>query len=217
MAVSATVKEWMSAIKHHNCDQAKAVKDRRKYNPNDNPENLEDDKPVPLIGYGCRGCGEIFHIKAETIFKAPNYDKDLKPIFSSMKGRIRLAAVLSGPPPSSMTPEDIEEASINIVAALSTPDDQGKPEMPKEPASPKVPEKPDPLQFPAPKVTIRRLLIWEKIEENGFEWRAPVPGGWLVKTMDIVVHFDNGTRRDGQDWRPAIAFIPDPQHTWGKE
>lgn len=58
-------------------------------------------------------------------------------------------------------------------------------------------------------------LIWERVDH--FIFRTPVPLGWLVKA-----DYDVMTRRpDGSvsvsEWRPALTFVPDPQHLWGQE
>lgn len=42
-------------------------------------------------------------------------------------------------------------------------------------------------------------------------WRAPVPGGWLVRTEQSFSHSDAGGLGLG------MAFVPDPEHRWGTE
>jgi len=64
-------------------------------------------------------------------------------------------------------------------------------------------------------IGIAPILLWENIGTG--EWRAKVPGGWLVKITEEVI--DNltssiGSRQTGFEWRPALAFIPDPSHEW---
>ena len=62
-------------------------------------------------------------------------------------------------------------------------------------------------------------MEWEEIEQqcDGIMFRAPVPGGWLVRLDYNVVHQDpNGVAglHPGWDWRPALTFVPDPDHQW---
>lgn len=63
-------------------------------------------------------------------------------------------------------------------------------------------------------------LKWEEIESEGteaFAHRAEVPGGWLVLAQTNVCHQDpNGVAgmHPGWDWRPSLAFVPDPEHEW---
>lgn len=63
------------------------------------------------------------------------------------------------------------------------------------------------------------LLVWEQI--GGYEYRAPVLGGWLVKhEAPILVTNPNGTYGPSLDWldsRASIAFIPDAEHVWGTQ
>ncbi len=50
---------------------------------------------------------------------------------------------------------------------------------------------------------------------DNYHRRAKVPGGWLVKVSEPVVH---DSRQQGMvsgwDWRVAMTFIPDPKHEW---
>ena len=67
---------------------------------------------------------------------------------------------------------------------------------------------------------------WEEIEENTMEFkfeqiddyhqRAKVQGGWLVKAFEDVAHLEDGYRPSitGFDYRAAMAFVPDPEHSW---
>jgi len=53
-------------------------------------------------------------------------------------------------------------------------------------------------------------LQWEELEQNQEEhagtcYRAPVIGGWLVKSLYFAeTHMSNG----------GLTFIPDPTHIW---
>lgn len=60
------------------------------------------------------------------------------------------------------------------------------------------------------------MMFWEPIDPLQYESRARVPGGWIVKVREDVMHHDSeyGT---GYDWRVAICFVPDPGHTWELE
>lgn len=60
------------------------------------------------------------------------------------------------------------------------------------------------------------LLDWQDISGgNGLEFRAEVPGGWLVKVIENVVHDkERAGMTGGWDWRVAITFVPDPEHMW---
>ena len=55
---------------------------------------------------------------------------------------------------------------------------------------------------------------WETIDN--FHSRAKVPGGWVVKAIEDVSHDrpEHGGMVSGWDYRPAICFIPDPNHEW---
>lgn len=55
-------------------------------------------------------------------------------------------------------------------------------------------------------------LEWEDL--GGGQFRAKVPGGWVLKIMEEV--FQEERSAWGWDWRPALCFIPDPGHQWGK-
>jgi hypothetical protein len=56
-------------------------------------------------------------------------------------------------------------------------------------------------------------MEWEMID--GFHFRLKVLGGWVFKVMEDVVHHNESHGMiPGWDWRPAICFIPDPNHEW---
>ena len=56
-------------------------------------------------------------------------------------------------------------------------------------------------------------IIWEQLDP--YHQRAKVPGGWLVKSFNNVVHIVNdGTPVSGWDWRTSMTFVPDPNHDW---
>lgn len=65
-------------------------------------------------------------------------------------------------------------------------------------------------------------MDWENIGPG--EWRTPVPGGWLVKIEYEVQHMGKAIEErfsscmvSGYDWRPALAYVPDPNHEWKTE
>lgn len=61
---------------------------------------------------------------------------------------------------------------------------------------------------------------WEWIDEEQSMRRLRVTGGWLVRVDAPVMHDQTTMGRGmegGWDWRPAITFLFDPQHQWGKE
>jgi hypothetical protein len=64
-------------------------------------------------------------------------------------------------------------------------------------------------------------LKWEVIESNGgTTQRAKVRGGWLVAMYEGVAHDMRDTGQGfehGWDWRPALTFVPDPNHEWGND
>ena len=57
-------------------------------------------------------------------------------------------------------------------------------------------------------------MEWEQIDKAGFEQRAKIFGGWIVKVTEGVYHNMDGRMDDGWDWRIAITFVPDPCHVW---
>ena len=65
------------------------------------------------------------------------------------------------------------------------------------------------------------LMNWEDIEctpaQSGWWSRAKIPGGWLVKVVEDVIHDQGEYGRGmvgGWDWRVALTFVPDPKHEW---
>lgn len=58
------------------------------------------------------------------------------------------------------------------------------------------------------------MMEWEQIDDQ--HQRAPVFGGWLVKSYEGVYHTENGFSGGGEgwDWRVAMAFVPDSEHSW---
>jgi hypothetical protein len=62
------------------------------------------------------------------------------------------------------------------------------------------------------------LLEWQKIGERHeerilvVEFRARVPGGWLVKTVSTMTGI-----HPGYPSVVAKVFLPDPDNEWGKE
>lgn len=60
-------------------------------------------------------------------------------------------------------------------------------------------------------------LNWEILISNeGNIHRLKVPGGWLVKVFEPVsIYFGESRGLDnGFDFRVAMTFMPDPEHTW---
>lgn len=55
-------------------------------------------------------------------------------------------------------------------------------------------------------------MEFEQIDDN--HQRAKVPGGWIVKAFENVLHDSQGTFEFGWDWRVAMCFVPDPNHEW---
>lgn len=58
-------------------------------------------------------------------------------------------------------------------------------------------------------------LVWEEIDP--WHKRLSVPGGWVLKTFEDVIHDKSDGGRgmvSGWDWRVAMCFIPDPEHEW---
>lgn len=58
-------------------------------------------------------------------------------------------------------------------------------------------------------------IEWEDIDP--FHKRAKIPGGWLVKAFEDVMHdrSDYGQGMvGGWEWRIAMCFVPDPNHEW---
>lgn len=53
---------------------------------------------------------------------------------------------------------------------------------------------------------------WEEIDN--FHSRAKVFGGWIVKSMEDVMHNTDDGMNFGWDWRVAMAFVPDAKHEW---
>ena len=53
---------------------------------------------------------------------------------------------------------------------------------------------------------------FEKIDN--YHMRAKVLGGWLVKAIEDVYHKDSFGAATGYDRRVAMAFVPDPKHSW---
>ena len=58
-------------------------------------------------------------------------------------------------------------------------------------------------------------LKWEHFDD----WyrRAKIFGGWLVIYDSDVAHNmlqDGRGFETGWDWRPAMTFVPDPNHEW---
>lgn len=55
------------------------------------------------------------------------------------------------------------------------------------------------------------------IDIDSYHSRAVVPGGWIVKCIEPVVHNCNDMGRgmeSGWDFRVAMVFVPDSNHDW---
>jgi hypothetical protein len=219
MVTFDTIENWFKAIKGHHCDKYDEIGDRRKFDAADDPLHKDGDKLQPLIGYKCKACGETFYISGFSVFHSPDYDGNFKTLFSDVNGRMRLAALLSRPPPTPPPPsmEEIDAAAKRLVSQMGIPDGQEGPRLELVPKAEENPPEKVASKTESLPTKERRWLAWEKLDDDGFEWRASVPGGWLVRTMDKVVHFGDGMRREGNDWRPALCFLPDPGHEWRKQ
>lgn len=56
-------------------------------------------------------------------------------------------------------------------------------------------------------------MNWEWIDN--YHRRARVPGGWIVKAVEDVVHkTEFHGMRPGWDYRVAMCFVPDPNNEW---
>jgi len=56
---------------------------------------------------------------------------------------------------------------------------------------------------------------WEELDEETL--RVKVIGGWLILAREAVAHDMSADGRGlvaGWDFRPALAFVPDPKHEW---
>lgn len=64
------------------------------------------------------------------------------------------------------------------------------------------------------------MLVFEEVKSNLGDtlWRAPIPGGWLVKVTSEVIHQNpQQGMQSGWDWRSSITFVPDKAHSWKVE
>ena len=59
------------------------------------------------------------------------------------------------------------------------------------------------------------IFNWEKIDEkseDGIFWhatyRAPVIGGWIIRSFDLTEKLSNLSTSE------SMVFVPDPTHTW---
>ena len=55
-------------------------------------------------------------------------------------------------------------------------------------------------------------MKWEQIDN--YHQRCKVPGGWIVKAFEDVVHLTERAMEPGWDFRIALCFVPDPKHEW---
>lgn len=55
-------------------------------------------------------------------------------------------------------------------------------------------------------------MDWEMIDP--YHFRLMVPGGWVFKVIEDVIHERPNGFVPGWDWRVSICFIPDPDHEW---
>lgn len=61
--------------------------------------------------------------------------------------------------------------------------------------------------------------VWEDITDTNYAVivrRHRTPWGWLVMTVDEVLHKDRdgALRLSGYDWRTSVTFVFDPFHWW---
>jgi len=61
------------------------------------------------------------------------------------------------------------------------------------------------------------MLEWKQVTKDGSTWKLKVPGGWIVRYSDDIVHdraiYGRGLE-SGWDWRSSIVFVPDPEWYW---
>ena len=62
-------------------------------------------------------------------------------------------------------------------------------------------------------------IKWEDMTNNlsGWMYRAPVPGGWLVRCTEDALYKNpdhHNHLQGGYEWRTSITFVPDPSHEW---
>ena len=64
-------------------------------------------------------------------------------------------------------------------------------------------------------------LYWEEVESSpsisAYIFRAKVPGGWLIRVVEDVVHDQSAYGHGlvpGWDWRTSICFVPDQVGEW---
>lgn len=59
------------------------------------------------------------------------------------------------------------------------------------------------------------MLEWEQVTDDGTTWRLRVPGGWVVRYSDDVIH-DHPVQGmiGGWDWRSSLTYVPDWSWEW---
>lgn len=57
-------------------------------------------------------------------------------------------------------------------------------------------------------------MIFKFEQIDNYHQRAKVPGGWLVKAYEDVMHNHEQGNQNGLDWRVSMTFVPDPEHSW---
>jgi len=58
---------------------------------------------------------------------------------------------------------------------------------------------------------------WEQVTEDGSTWRLRVPGGWIVRYSDDIIHDQSDLGRgfqSGWDWRSSLVFVSDWNWEW---
>jgi len=195
-----TLESWMVNLRDHACgswlEQVGAGSQESQYDADDEPE---PEKGVPRLGYKCKGCGKTFSIGMAVLQESPSFEGDFRGLFKSVDGRSKLATMMT----SKEDPATIERESGRQLEGDRSRTADGVLSFTPPPGAAQA-------AVPRPVgASSGRLIQWEKLDPGGFEWRAPVPGGWLVKTMDAG---DLSQRT----WRPALAFVPDPEYLWGR-
>jgi len=61
--------------------------------------------------------------------------------------------------------------------------------------------------------TYKMVFKWQSMDE--YTSRAPVFGGWIVKTLEDVYHYHEAMGNQyHMDFRISTVFVTDPNHNW---
>lgn len=63
-------------------------------------------------------------------------------------------------------------------------------------------------------MTKAQVIDWHVEQIDEFHQRAKVPGGWILKAYENVMTKTNCSMEPGYEWRVAMCFVPDPDHSW---